>query len=75
MDGEELLISICQIQHKIAHQLGSSLLHQDHVEDPLVLALSLAILLFSAQNIQYNQVCGRTIGYQYGQPEAFVACV
>jgi hypothetical protein len=29
--------------------------------------------VFPAQNIQYNQVCGRIIGYQYGQPEAFVA--
>ena len=29
--------------------------------------------VFPAQNIQYDQVCGRIIGYQYGQPEAFVA--
>ncbi len=29
--------------------------------------------MFPAQNFQYNQVCGRIIGYQYGQPEAFVA--
>jgi hypothetical protein len=29
--------------------------------------------MFPAQNIQYSQVCGRIIGYQYGQPEAFVA--
>ena len=27
---------------------------------------------FSSQNTEYSQVCGRVIGYQYGQPEAFV---
>ena len=29
--------------------------------------------MFPTQGIQYSQVCGRIIGYQYGQPEAFVA--
>ena len=29
--------------------------------------------MFPIQSIQYHQVCGRIIGYQYGQPEAFVA--
>ena len=29
--------------------------------------------MFPTQGGQYSQVCGRIIGYQYGQPEAFVA--
>ena len=28
--------------------------------------------IFPIQGIQYSQVCGRIIGYQFGQPEAFV---
>ena len=27
--------------------------------------------MFPTQSIQYSQVCGRIIGYQFGQPEAF----
>ena len=27
--------------------------------------------MFPAQGIQYSQVCGRVIGYQFGEPEAF----
>ena len=27
--------------------------------------------MFSTQGIQYSQVCGRIIGYQFGQPKAF----
>ena len=39
LDGEELPISICLTQHRLAHQLGSSLLLQeDPVLDPLMLA-------------------------------------
>ena len=29
--------------------------------------------IFSTQGVQYSQVCGRIIGYQFGQPEAFLA--
>ena len=29
--------------------------------------------MFPVQGAQYSQVCGRIIGYQFGQPEAFVA--
>ena len=29
--------------------------------------------MFPTQGIQYSQVCGRIIGYQLGQPEAFIA--
>jgi hypothetical protein len=48
MDGEELPISICLTQHRLAHQLGSSLLLQeDPVLDPLMLAVRPAILLYS----------------------------
>jgi hypothetical protein len=28
--------------------------------------------MFPTQGIQYSQVCGRIIGYQFGQPQAFV---
>ena len=28
---------------------------------------------FSVQGVQYSQVCGRIIAYQFGQPEAFAA--
>ena len=28
--------------------------------------------MFPAQGIQYSQICGRIIGYQYGAPEAFI---
>ena len=28
--------------------------------------------MFPTQGIQYSQVCGRIIGYQYGAPEAFI---
>ena len=39
LDGEELPISICLIQHRLAHQLGGSLLLQEGlVLDPLMLA-------------------------------------
>ena len=39
LDGEELPISICLTQHRLAHQLGNSLLLQEEpVLDPLMLA-------------------------------------
>ena len=39
LDGETLPISTCLIQHRLAHQFGSSLLLQEgHVLDPLILA-------------------------------------
>ena len=41
LDGEELPISICLTQHRLAHQLGSSLLLQ---EDPVLDHLMLAFL-------------------------------
>ena len=28
--------------------------------------------MFPTQGIQYSQVCGRIIGYQFGEPQAFV---
>ena len=37
LDGDELPISICLTQHRLAHQLGSSLLLQEgRVADPPV---------------------------------------
>ena len=46
--GEELPISICLIQHRLAHQLGSSLLLQDDpVLDGLVLAIGPVLLVCS----------------------------
>ena len=48
MDGDELPISICLTQHRLAHQLGSSLLLQEGpVLDPLVLAPTHVIQLCS----------------------------
>ena len=48
LDGEELLISICLTQHRLAHQLGSSLLLQeDPVLDSLVLPVGPVIQLCS----------------------------
>ena len=48
LDGEELPISICLTQHRLAHQLGSSLLLQeDPVLDPTVLAVGPVIQLCS----------------------------
>ena len=48
MDGEELHISICLTQHRLAHQLGSSLLLQeDPVLDHLMLAGTHVIQLCS----------------------------
>ena len=48
LDGEELPISICLTQHRLAHQLGSSLLLQeDPVLDPLVLVFGPVIQLCS----------------------------
>ena len=48
MDGEELPISICLIQHRLAHQLGSSLLLQEGpVLDSLMLATGHVIQLCS----------------------------
>ena len=48
LDGEELPISICLTQHRLAHQLGSSLLLQEGpVLDPLMLAASHVIQLCS----------------------------
>ena len=48
LDGEELPISICLTQHRLAHQLGRSLLLQeDPVLDPLVLAVRPVIQLCS----------------------------
>jgi hypothetical protein len=47
-DGEELPISICSTQHRLAHQLGSSkLLQEDPVLDLLMLVQGLAIQLCS----------------------------
>ncbi len=52
LDGEELPTSICLTKHRFAHQPGSSLLLQeDHVEDHLVLALSLVFRLCSLLKI------------------------
>jgi hypothetical protein len=28
--------------------------------------------IFPTQGVQYSQVCGRIIGYQFGEPQAFV---
>ena len=48
LDGEELPISICLTQHRLAHQLGSSLLLQEGpVLDPLVLVATRIIQLCS----------------------------
>ena len=48
LDGEELPISICLTQPRLAHQLGSSLLLQeDPVLDPLMLAVGPVIQLCS----------------------------
>ena len=48
LDGEELPISICLTQHRLAHQLGSSLLLQeDPVLDHLMLAVRPVIQLCS----------------------------
>jgi hypothetical protein len=48
LDGEELPISIRLIQHRLAHQLGSSLLLQeDPVLDPLMLVVGPVIQLCS----------------------------
>ena len=45
LDGEELPISICLTQHRLAHQLGSSLLLlKGPVLDPLVLATTHVII-------------------------------
>ena len=74
LDGEELLISICLTQHRVAHQLGSSLLHlKDPMLDLLMLASTRVIrsAMFPTQGIQYSQVCGKIIGYQVGHPQAF----
>ena len=47
-DGEELPISICLTQHRLAHQLGSSLLFQEGpVLDPLMLVEGHVIQLCS----------------------------
>ena len=48
LDGEELPISICLTQHRLVHQLGSSLLLQEgHVLDPLMLVATHVIQLCS----------------------------
>jgi hypothetical protein len=31
--------------------------------------------MFPTQDLQYSQVCGRIIGYQVGQPQAFISQV
>ena len=76
LDGEELPISICLTQHRLAHQLGSSLLLQEgHVLDHLMLVIAAVFQLCSLlkpEGIQYSQVCGKIIGYQVGQPQAFI---
>ena len=52
LDGEELPISICLTQHRLAHQLGSLLLLQeDPVVDHLVLAVRPVIQLCSPLNV------------------------
>ena len=72
MDGEELSISIllCLTQQRLAHQLGSLLILQ---EDPALNAGGRICYsaIYPTQGIQYSQVCGRIIGYQVGEPEAF----
>ena len=74
LDGEELPISTCLTQHRRAQQLGSSLLLQ---EGPVLARPSNAgsrscySAMFHTQGIQYSQVCGRIIGYQIGEPDAF----
>ena len=34
--------------------------------------LSCYSAMFPSQGIQYSQICGRIIGYQFGQPQAFL---
>ena len=52
LDGEELPISTCLIQHRLAHQLGSSLVLQEcPVLDPLTLAVTHVIQLCSLLKI------------------------
>ena len=47
LSGEELPISICLTQHRLAHQLGGPLLLQEgRAVDPPVLALRLVFLLY-----------------------------
>ena len=59
LDGEELPISIYLIQHRFAHQLGSSLpLQKDPVLDHLMLEVCY-LAIFPVAGIQYSQVCGR----------------
>jgi hypothetical protein len=60
VDGEELPISICLTQHRLSHQLGSSLLLQkDPVLDLIMLASSYSCYsaIFLTQGVQYSQVC------------------
>ena len=40
-------------------------------EDPLVLAV-MESCTYSTGSQQYNQVCGRIIGYQIGGPDTFI---
>ena len=55
LDGEELPISICLTQHRLAHQLGSSLLLQEGpVLDHLMLAGTHVIQRCSLPNIPYS---------------------
>ena len=74
LDGEELPISICLTQHRLAHQLGSSCIatpRRSCARPSNAGLLSCYSSMFPTQGSQYSQVCGRIIGYQVGQPEAF----
>ena len=73
-DGEELPISIYLTQYRLAHQLGSSLLLQVlDLPDPMLVGRSIIQLCsLATQDIQYSQISGRIIGYEVGEPQAFV---
>ena len=69
-------VSICLTEHRLAHQLGSSLLLQ---EDPvvdlpmLVDRPAIQLCFLATQGIHYSQICGRIIGYQVGEPQSFIS--
>ena len=70
LDGEELPISICLTQHRLAHQLGSSLLLQvlDLLDPMLVGRPVIQLCSLATQGIQYSQICGKITGYQVDEP-------
>ena len=75
LDGEELPISICLIQHRLAHKrLAWELIttpRRSCARPSNATSHSCYSAMFPTQGIQYSQVCGRVIGYQFGQPTAF----